>query len=159
MDSKLKHYLDKYKINFVEYEHPAVFTVDESRGLKKSIPGLHCKCLFLKDDLGRFYLVGMPADKRLDMKKLRTHLSVKKLHFASSDELFEKLKLTSGSVSIFGLIANEEYDINFILDAGVWNADSVGFHPNVNTSTLVLKHDSLEKFYNSVLNYKKVINL
>src|SRR3989344_3575551 len=77
MDTNLQKYLGKHKINFIKYEHPAIFTVDESRDLKKSIPGLHCKCLFLKDSDGNFYLIGMPAEKKLDIKKLQLHFNQK----------------------------------------------------------------------------------
>ena len=159
MDSNLQKYLEKHKIKYVTHEHAAVFTVAESRDLKKNIPGLHCKCLFLKDDSGKFYLVAMPADARLDMKKLRNNLSVKKLHFGVEEELWDKLHLKPGSVSIFGLINDTEHDVYFIVDKEVWNAEAVGFHPNVNTATLVLKHENLERFYNSIKNNKDVIEL
>lgn len=159
MDKILEKYLNKYNIQFTEYGHRAVFTVDESRDLKKSIHGMHCKCLFLKDDSGKFYLVGMPAEKRLDVKKLQFHFNVRKLHFATTDELFDKLKLTPGSVSIFGLVNNSERDVFFVLDKEVWDAEAVGFHPNINTATIVLKHEDLERFYNSIKNKKEVIEL
>jgi len=159
MNKTLGEYLHKHKIGFIVHEHPAIFTVDESRELKKKIPGLHCKCLFLKDDSGRFYLVGMPAEKRLNVKVLREHFSAGKMHFASAQELWDKLKLKPGSVSIFGLINNSEKDVFFILDKEVWEAEAVGFHPNINTATLVLKHADLGRFYKSVDNKKEVIEL
>ena len=159
MEQALANYLKEHSTAYKEYPHAAVFTVAESRDLKKSIPGLHCKCLFLKDNNGIFYLVAMPADKRLDMKKLQNNLNVKKLHFGVEEELWDKLHLKPGSVSIFGLINDTEHDVHFIVDKEVWNAGAVGFHPNVNTATLVLKHENLERFYNSIKNNKDVIEL
>jgi len=35
----------------------------------------------------------------------------------------------------------------------------VGFHPNQNTSTLVLKHEDLKKFYDSLDNGKEIIEI
>ena len=163
MDSKLNSYLSKYKIQYEEFKHSAVFTVEDSHKIgkegKKEIPGLHCKCLFLKSDRRGLYLIGMPAVKRLDMKSLRKKLGVRKLHFASELELFEKLKLKPGSVSIFGLINNNEKDVVLILDKEVWDAKEVGFHPNQNTATLVLEHEDLEKYFNSLENEKEVLEL
>ncbi len=159
MDVKLRDYLEKHSINYTEYPHKAVFRVSESKTLKKDIPGLHCKCLFLKDNCDRFYLVAVPADKRLDISRLRKRLNLKKLHFASEFELLEKIGLKPGSVSIFGIINDKENQINFILDGDVWSANAVGFHPNLNTSTLVLLHDDLERFYNSVKTNKRVMQL
>ncbi|MEK6861299.1 MAG: YbaK/EbsC family protein, partial [Nanoarchaeota archaeon] len=137
----------------------AVFTVAESRDLKKSIPGLHCKCLFLKDDSGKFYLVAIPAEKRLNFNRLRKVLEVRKLHFASEVELFGFLRLKPGSVSIFGLINDTLGIVNFILDKSVWDASFCGFHPNINTSTIVISRGDLERFYNSLNNTKMVVEL
>ena len=159
METELKNYLENNNVDYVNFKHRAVFTVGESRDLKKSIPGLHCKCLFMKDNSGIFYLVGMPAEKRLNVWKLRAHLRVKKLHFASADELFDKLGLKPGSVSIFGLVNNLDRDVVFILDKQVFDAEYAGFHPNINTATIVLKHEDLERFYNSVKNNKLVLQL
>ncbi|MBU0977190.1 MAG: prolyl-tRNA synthetase associated domain-containing protein [Nanoarchaeota archaeon] len=157
MDAQLENYLKQHQIPFIEHPHEAVFTVEESKKIKQSIPGLHCKCLFLKDENKQFYLVALPAEKHLDTKKLRTHLNVKKLNFGSPKELKEKLNLTPGSVSIFGMIyAN---DVILILDKKVWEADISGFHPNINTATLEIKHADLEKFYNSLNGEKHIYEL
>ena len=157
MDSTLKSYLEKHNIQYQSYEHPAVFTVEESKKTKEQIPAAHAKCLFLKSNENKFYLVGMQADKRLDINALQKSLQVKKLRFASAEELKEHLKLTPGSVSIFGLIHSSS--VVFLLDQEVWRSDSVGFHPNINTATLVIDHENLEKYYNSLPNEKQVINL
>lgn len=158
MDEILKDYLSKHKISYNLHKHSAVFTVAESSKDEKimKIPGLHCKTLFLKDDLGRFYLVGMPAHKRLDIKKLERHLGVKKLKFGSEEEL-KKINLIPGSVSIFGAIYSR--DVVLIITKDVWDAEIVGFHPNVNTETLEITHENLERYYNSLDNQKEVIAL
>ncbi len=157
MDKALKDYLEKNKISYVVHNHPAVFTVEESRSLKKEIPGLHTKNLFLKDDKSRFYLVCMPAEKRLDIKLLRKYLQVNKLHFASPEELRSHLNLAPGSVSIFGMINAKS--VKLVIDEDIWFADKVGFHPNVNTSTLEIKHADLERFYKSLKGDKEIIKI
>src|SRR3989344_8760170 len=159
MEELLKEYLEKNKINYVRHKHKAVSTVAESGKDENilKIPGLHCKTLFLKDDKGGFYLVGLPAHKRLDIKKLEKHLEVKKLKFGSAEELKEKTNLAPGSVSIFGAVYSG--DVALILDKEVWDAEIVGFHPNVNTETLEIKHVGLERYYNSLNNRKEILEL
>ncbi len=157
MDSQLKSHLEKQNIQYQIYNHPAVFTVEQAKAIKQEIPAQHAKCLFLKDDKKRFYLIGMQADKRLDIKSLRKYLKVDKLHFASPEELKQELNLTPGSVSIFGMIYTTK--VIFLLDKEVWEADAVGFHPNINTATLVINHENLEKFYNSIKARKQIIDL
>ncbi len=157
MDSKLKKYLEKIGVEYEEFRHKPVFRVSDSRKLKKEIPGLHCKTLFLRDNNKKFYLVGMKADKMLDTKKLRAYLRVRKLHFGTAEELREKIALIPGSVSIFGAINNPE--VKLILTEDVWNAEKTGFHPNINTSTIVLTHSNLKKFYECLENEKEIADI
>jgi Ala-tRNA(Pro) deacylase len=159
MDKKLKSYLEKYGIKYVMHKHPAVFTVEESKELKKDIPGLHCKTLFLKDNFGKYYLVGMPAEKRLDNKRFLKNVNSKKARFGNPEELKDIVNLVPGSVSIFGAIYVKDKETKLIIDKEVWEADIVGFHPNVNTSTLVFSHQNLEKFYNSLMCEKEIVEL
>jgi Ala-tRNA(Pro) deacylase len=157
MEKKLKKYFENNQIDYREHKHEAVFTVKESKSIKSKIAGLHTKSLFLRDNLGNFYLICLKADKRLDIKTLRKKLKVKKIHFASEPELKKHLKVSPGSVSIFTLIHTEK--VKLVLDKEIWLAETVGFHPNINTSTLEIKHKDLEKFYNSLKNEKEVMEL
>ena len=161
MDERLKEYLNKEKIKYEDFTHDAVFTVEESQKIKKKIPGLYCKCLFLKDSNGKFYLVAMPAEKRLDMKKLRTYLCVRKIHFSSEEELKKEINLFPGSVSIFGAIYAIPGKVKIIIDKDIWNTEKSGFHPNINTSTIVVTRDNLKKFLNSLKDIceKEVLDL
>jgi len=153
----LKEWLDEKGVEYTEYEHPEVFSVEESKSLKSDIPGMHCKTLFLKDNRGRYYLIGMPANKMLNTKALRGVLGVKKIRFGTPEELKKEVNLTPGSVSIFGAINSKK--VVLIIDKEVWNSDKCGFHPNINTSTLVLDHSNLEKYYNSLPNEKMILEL
>ncbi len=159
MESKLKNILEKLRIDFIEHLHPAVFTVEESKKLKMTYTGKHTKSLFLKDTKGKYYLVCMSAEKKLDTKSLKTHLKVKDLRFAHPEELLKILKLTPGSVSIFGLVNDKEHKVHLIIDKDLWTTESVGFHPNINTSTLELTNDSLEKFFRWLPNEKEILEL
>ncbi len=157
MDQNLKSYIEKHKIKYKIYEHPPVFTVEESKKIKFKVPGLHTKCLFLKDSNNKFYLICLPAEKRLNTNLIRKKFNLKKLNFASPEELKSTLNLTPGSVSLFGTIYSKK--VYLIIDQEIWEADLVGFHPNINTSTIVLDHDNLEKFYNSLKARKQVMDI
>jgi len=113
----------------------------------------------LKDEKNEFYLVGMSAEKRLDTKKLRKYLKVRKLHFANESDLLEMLKLKPGSVSIFGMINCNKKNVKLILSSEVWEAEKVGFHPNINTATIVVTHENLKKYYDSLNCDKKILEL
>ena len=156
MEENLKKYLSKNNVKYIIHEHKAVFTVNESREDPKIkfIPGLRTKSLFLKDKDKNFYLICMPGNKRLNIKRLKEKLNVTELHFASVENLKSELNLTPGSVSIFGMINAK--NVSLIIDEDVWRADITGFHPNINTATLEIKHEDLEKFVHS-LSCKQII--
>lgn len=156
MDDQLEDYFKKNNIKYKLYTHSAVFTVEESKKNEdvQKIPGSKSKNLFLKDETGKFYLVCISSDKRLDMKNLRKILTVKNLYFASPIELKEELNLTPGSVSLFGII--NSINVELILDEDLYLSESVCFHPNINTGTIVIDKVNLESFLNS-LNCKKRI--
>ncbi|NCO11459.1 hypothetical protein CO038_02585 [Candidatus Pacearchaeota archaeon CG_4_9_14_0_2_um_filter_39_13] len=156
MDSGLESYLKENSIGYKLYRHPAVHKVQESKRLKSKIPGLHCKALFLKDENGTFYLVGMKADKKLDTKIIRSHFKIKKLHFASEQELETELKTTPGTVSIYNLVNAKNPGIILIIDKEILRSESSGFHPNTNTETITLDSNNMERYLNS-LEIKKVI--
>jgi len=159
MEERLKDYLHKFSINYKMHKHPAVFTVAESKNhpLIKNIPGLRTKSLFLKDEDNKFYLVCLPGEKRLDIKGLKNQIGKKEIHFANPEELKSELNLTPGSVSIFGMINSSITTL--IIDNEVWKAEIVGFHPNINTSTLEINHSELEKFLHSLKCKSMILDL
>ncbi|MDP3881609.1 MAG: YbaK/EbsC family protein [Nanoarchaeota archaeon] len=157
MDQNLKLYLKEKGIIYKEHTHPAVFTVAESKEVIKEYSYLHTKNLFLKDKNGRFYLVCLPAEKRLDVKLLEKHLHIKKLKFSSPEELKDELNLTPGSVSIFGIIYSKKTSL--IIDQEVYDAEKTGFHPNINTATLEIDRKNLRIFLESIKVEKEVIKL
>lgn len=153
-------YLKEQGITYTLFEHPAVFTADEARVHCKDVPGQACKNLFLTDrKSGKYYLVTLPDEKRLDIKALGRELNEKSLRFASADELRAKLGLEPGSVSPLGLVNNIEHDVTFVVDKEVWDAPMVSIHPNVNTASLALEQKQFHKVVESFGNEVKVCNL
>jgi Ala-tRNA(Pro) deacylase len=157
MDEKLKEYLSKHNINFKQHMHKAVFTVAESQKIKDPIPGMHTKNLFLKDENKKYYLVCMFAHKKLNIKNLKSHLKVKELHFSSPEELKEQLNLTPGSVSIFGMIYTSS--VYLIIDKDIFSAEISTHHPNINTETLELTHNELEKFLSTLKSKFEILEI
>ncbi len=66
---------------------------------------------------------------------------------ATEDELKEKLDLTPGSVSPFGLLNNKEKDVELIIQQKILDDDYIGVHPNENTATVILKTIDLISFF------------
>ncbi len=125
-------------IPFDHHEHEAVFTVEESRGIKASIPGEHTKNLFLKDAGGAFWLVTVPAEMRVDLKALPQAIGCKRVSFGKPDDMAHLLGLTPGSVTPLGAIDAEPGSIAVVLDRALAQADRINVHPLRNTATIGL---------------------
>src|SRR6476469_6702218 len=63
-------FLDSLGIPSETVQHPAVFTVEESKRLRGELPGAHVKNLFVKDKKGRIFLVSALEDTVIDLKRL-----------------------------------------------------------------------------------------
>lgn len=139
--------LNLLNINYRRYEHKAIYTVKEGKELEISIPGKMCKNLFLKNSKGDInYLVILDEDKNINLKLLAKQIGSTRLSFAAEEKLFEKLKLTPGSVTPFGLINNAHSDVAVLVDEELANEEKVNFHPNTNTATIGISYVDLERF-------------
>lgn len=144
--SKVFEVLEELKIEYTRYDHPPVFTIEESKDHWASVNGMHCKNLFLRDNKGkRHYLLCAEAHKLIDLKALSASIG-QRLGFASAKRLMQYLGLEPGSVSPFGLINDESSVVQVMLDSDIRSADLVNFHPNVNTITLGVQPSNLEKY-------------
>lgn len=146
MDDIIKR-LEGLHIPLKLHEHAVVFTCEEAERERQGVEYASCKCLVManKDD-SNFYLIVMPADKRLDIKMLTSELHETKLHFASRDQLQERLHVYPGAVSVLGIIFDKDKRIRVILDQDLWNQKTWGVHPNDNTKTLAMSADQITSY-------------
>ncbi len=138
METKLYADLQALNIPYDVVEHPAVFTVEESRAVDGDIPGAHTKNLFLKDAGGRFWLVTVPAALRADLKALPAAMGAKRVSFGKGEDMERLIGVTPGSVTPLGAIADADGAVTIVLDATLAAADRVNCHPLRNTATLGL---------------------
>ena len=137
-EAGLRADLEALAIPFEHHEHEAVFTVEESRGVKEAIPGAHSKNLFLKDAGGTFWLVTVPAEMRVDLKALPAAIGCKRVSFGKPDDMERLLGLTPGSVTPLGAIHAEPGSISVVLDRSLAEAERINVHPLRNTATIGL---------------------
>jgi Ala-tRNA(Pro) deacylase len=141
--------LDTADVPYSIEHHPAVFTVEEASEHLTHPDLCANKNLFLRNRKGdKHFLITILGTKMLDLKALGEKLG-EKVGFASEERLLNILKLTRGSVSPFGLLNDTQRQTTFIIDADVLSYPKVGFHPNVNTQTVILKTDDFLKFLNT----------
>ena len=65
---------------------------------------------------------------------------------ASAESLAEKMQLSAGTVSPFGLLNNAEKDILVYFDQDIVSEEIMTFHPNTNEKTIFISTQDLFKF-------------
>ena len=152
--------LDALGITYESYEHPPVFTTEDVDRYWRQIPATPVKNLFLRNKKGdRHYLLIVGVDTRVDLQRLVKSLGDDRLSFGSAERLMEKLGVTPGSVSPFGLLNDARGEVVVLIDAELRNADRVIFHPNINTASVTVSFADLERFLKSRPNRVTYVNL
>lgn len=122
-------------IPFETHEHQAVFTVEESAGIKANIPGAHTKNLFLKDAGGAFWLVTVPADIRVDLKRLPAAIGCKRVSFGKADDMERLIGVQPGSVTPLAMINATPLSLAVVIDKSLAESGRMNVHPLRNTAT------------------------
>lgn len=144
---KVLQLLNDLNISFELYEHPPVPTVEDALPYWDKINATHCKNLFFRNHKGnRHYLVILKHDRKLNIRDLEQRLKQGKISFASPQRMERYLGLSGGSVSVFGLINDEEDHVHLFLDDGLKSAEKISFHPNENKATVVISFPSFIQF-------------
>ena len=157
---ELDAFLREQGITAPRFEHAAVMTVEESERLVPKLPGAKTKNLFLRDKKGaRHFLVTVPHDRAVDLNALGEALGVGRLGFASPERLYRHLGITPGSVSLLALANDRVGAVEFVIDRVLWDAVAVQAHPLVNTATMVLAHNDLERFVAATGHTARVVDI
>lgn len=141
-------FLDARGLAHRTVEHEAVFTVEESRGLKRDLPGGHSKNLFLKDKKGALYLAVAHAETKVDLVGLGKALGARgRLSFGKPALMTQTLGVMPGSVTPFALINDCAQALAaVVIDRHLLACDPVWFHPLENTASMAVSPQGLLSF-------------
>lgn len=142
--------LDALGISYERHEHPPVFTAADAAEHWAHIAGTQCKNLFLRNKKGnRHYLVVLEISKQADLRQIVKVIGDDRLSFGSPERLMATLGLTPGSVAPFGLINDRDRGVRVLIDEDLRGAERLIFHPNINTASVVVSWNDLERFLQS----------
>ena len=145
--SDLFTFLDRLGIAHRTVTHPALFTVEQSRTLRGTIPGGHTKNLFLKDKKGTLFLVTALEDAVIELKSLHRLLGAGgRLSFGSADLMRETLGVEPGAVTPFAAMNDTDRRVSVMLDAAMMQHETLNYHPLVNTMTTSIARADLVHF-------------
>ena len=132
--NKICKYLESKSIAFKKVNHEPTFTSEESakaRGEDLSTGG---KAILMKIDES-FLLFVLSASKKIDSKKIKSHLKAKKTRFSTSEELFTLTSLVPGSVPPFGIPL---FSFKLYLDKSITLNNKIAFNAGSLTNSIVM---------------------
>ncbi len=146
--NRIKEFFSNFEIDVTYLEHDAVITSEEAaktRGfeLKQGI-----KAILFKNDKNEFVIVNVPADKKIDDKKVATILNwpKRKVRIATSQEVLEKTGCEVGSVPPFG----HKEKIQILVDKGVYDNIESDFNIGLRTHSVKIKTKSMKKVFDLI---------
>ncbi|PWB68538.1 MAG: hypothetical protein C3F15_16155 [Holophagae bacterium] len=142
--------LERLGIAHDTVRHPAVYTVEESLKVVGELPGGHFKNLFLRDKPGRMWIVVMPAERSVDLKRLAELLETSRLSFASADRMARYLGVGAGAVTPFAVVNDHERAVTVVLDEKLLSRSRINLHPLENTATTGIAPAELVRFLEAV---------
>ena len=161
MKEKVLNKLNELNISYKEIKHTPVYTIEEMDALGNIFENAKiCKNLFVRDQKGkRHFLVVLPEEKRAPLADIATKIGSTKLSFASPERLMKYLKLEPGAVTPLSIINDESGEVEVVFDEDLKKEELLGVHPCVNTATILLTPDDLEKYVISNNNNLKYIKI
>src|SRR5215472_6372349 len=145
--SDLFAYLDRLGIRHATVAHPALFTVEQSRALRGTIPGGHTKNLFLRDKKGALFIVTAPEDAVIELKSLHRKLGASgRFSFGAAELMRATLGVEPGAVTPFAALNDTSGRVAVVLDAQMMRHATLNYHPLRNTMTTSIARDDLVRF-------------
>ena len=129
--------LDRLGIDYRRADHEAAMTMEACIAVDEAMGVDMCKNLLLcnrqKTD---FYMLLIPGNKPFKTKDLSAQIGSSRLSFAGGEYMEEFLDIAPGSLSVLGLMNDQEDRVQLLIDEDVLKTPFVGCHPCINTSSL-----------------------
>ncbi len=140
--------LAELQIPFERHDHAPVFTCEEAYAALPGHEAVQTKNLFMRDKRGRRHiLLVTTCEKSVDVKAFAEQADADRLSFASPERMMKYLGVEPGSVTVLGLVNDVDRAVELFIDRDVWDTARWRCHPLVNTATLVLAREDLERFF------------
>ncbi|MGD0284723.1 MAG: YbaK/EbsC family protein [Candidatus Saccharimonadales bacterium] len=116
--------LKTYSVNYSELEHEPVYTSEQAAKVRGLSIDTGAKSLLLKAN-DNYYLVVLSGSKKIDSKKFKMAIGIKKFRFATPDEVKEKMLCNIGACYPFGSIVK----LDTYIDKSLIGQSIISFNP------------------------------
>ena len=146
-EQRVYDFLDGLGVTYTRADHEPAMTMEACIAIDEALGTKICKNLMLCNRQHTdFYLLMLPGDKVFKTSILSKQIGSSRLSFADGEYMEQFLDITPGSLSVLGLMNDREHMVRLLIDRELLEADAVGVHPCINTSSLRLERkDLMEK--------------
>ena len=158
---ELLTFLDSLGVAHRTVEHPPIFTVEEGRGHKASMPGGHSKNLFLKDKKDRLFLAVAHCDTPVDIVAYGKAAGSKgRLSFGRPELMTATLGVLPGAVTPFALINETSRALTEVaVDTALLSWTEIWFHPLGNDASTAVAPPDLLRFIRACGHEPRLLDL
>lgn len=122
-------------IEYNHLHHEPVYTSAEAAAVRGVSLHSGAKALILKGEED-FLMAVIPADRALGSNALRKLLGIKRLRFATKEEVLELTRLTPGSIPPFGSL----FELSTMCDEGLAENDRINFNAGSHTESIQMHY-------------------
>ncbi len=137
----IRDFLRSGGVEFVEKQHEPTRTSADSARARGEALSIGAKALVIKTD-DQFRLFVLPADRKADSQAIKRELGLKKMRFASPDELLELTGLAPGSVPPFG---PPVLPLELWVDPALCDQPTIAFNAGSLTTSIVMASEAYRR--------------
>lgn len=130
--------LDELGIRYEVFGHEPIMTMEQGKDIEKRMGVPAVKTLLLVNHHKQFFMVLLPAEKKLDTKELAKQIGSGHLGFATAADIGRLLRTYPGAVSPLGLLFDTNKEVRLFIDRELVQAKEVAMHPCENNCSLKL---------------------
>jgi len=132
--------LDSLYVDYWRIDHEEANTMEACVEIDRVLDATICKNLLLCNRQNTaFYMLMIPGHKHFKTSTFSKTIGSSRLSFAAPEYMERFLDITPGSVSVLGLMNDQENHVQLIIDEDILKGEYFGCHPCINTSSLRLK--------------------
>lgn len=153
--------LDRLGVEYQRIDHEAAMTMEACAAIDAALNAVICKNLLLCNrQCTVFYLLMMPGDKNFKTSILSKEIGSSRLSFAAPEYMEKFLDITPGSLSVLGLMNDNENQVQLLIDEDVLKGAYFGCHPCINTSSLrIATRDLMESILPALNHQPQIVTL
>lgn len=139
---ELRKLLDGHKIQYKCFTHEPVHTSEEAAKVRGVPLESGAKALVLRSE-GKFLMVVIAGDKKIDLKKVKEVIKSKRLSLATPEEALQVTHCTIGSIPPFGNL----FGIPVYIDISLTKSPIINFSAGRHDTSIAM----------SIADYQKVV--